>query len=453
MNTQFECTDQVNGLLTITLEPSDYQGLVAKKLKEISKKVHMPGFRPGMVPVGLIKKQYGTSVKVDEVNRLVGDAINKYITDNKLRVLGNILPSEEKQQPQDMAVDGPLEFIFDVAIAPDFKVELTQKDKLNFYSIIADDKLIDEQVRMFAAQSGQMVEAQEWSGNDTLVGDLRQLDAEGNTLEGGITVEGGQVMPSYIKDEEQKKKFEGAKPGDIILFNPKKAYPDNDAEVAGLLKMKKEEVKDLESDFSFQITTIRHFEPAEVNEELFKKVFGEGVKDEADFRQRIATGLQAQLAGNGNFKFMQDVRKYLEDKVGELPMPEAILKRVMLNNNKDKKNAQELVEKNFEASIKELKWHLIKEQLVEMTGIKVDENDMKSIAKDHVRQQFAQYGMSDVPDDLLEQYADEQLKNEDNRSSYVEQILDQKLVPELKKLVKLNTKEVTLDEFRKMIEG
>ncbi len=453
MNTQFECTDQVNGLLSITLEPSDYQEPVAKKLKEIRKKAQLPGFRPGMVPIALIKKQFGLNVKVEEVNRLVSDAINKYLTDNKVRVLGNILPNEEKQKPQDMAGEGPLEFFFDVAVAPDFKVELTEKDEIDFYNIKPDDKLIDEQVRMFAAQAGNFVEAQEWSGNDTLVGDLRQLDAEGNTLEGGITTEQGQVMPSYIKDEEQKKKFDGAKPGDIIIFNPKKAYPDNDAEVAGLLKMKKEEVKNVESDFSFQVTAIRHFEPAEVNEELFKKVFGDEVKDEKEFRKRIAAGLQAQLAANGNFKFMQDLRKHLEEKIGELTMPEAILKRVMLDNNKDKENAKELVEKNFSEALKDLKWHLIKEQLVEQTGIKVDDKDMKSIARDHVRQQFAQYGMSEVPDDLLDQYADEQLKNTDNRANYVEQIIDQKLIPAVKKMVKLNTKDVSIDEFKKLMEA
>ena len=212
-------------------------------------------------------------------------------------------------------------------------------------------------------------------------------------------------------------------------------------------------MKGLESDFSFQITSIRHFEPAEVNEELFKKVFGEECKDEADFRQRIASALQAQLAPNGNFKFMQDLRKYLEEKVGDVTMPEAILKRVMLENNKDKENAEELVEKNFDNAIKDLKWHLIKEQLVEQTGIKVDDNDMKSIAKSHVRQQFAQYGMSDVPDDMLEQYADEQLKKNENRAEYAEQIIDQKLVPAVKQMVKLNTKEVTPEEFRKMMEG
>ena len=224
MNTQFECTDQVNGLLTVTLEPSDYQEPVAKKLKEIRKKTQMPGFRPGMVPASLIKKRFGVNVKMEEVNRLVSEAISNYMKENKVRVVGNILPNEEKQKAQDLEAEGQLEFVFDVGVVPDFKVELTDKDKIDFYSIIPDDKLIDEQVRMFAAQAGTFVEAQEWSGNDTLNGDLRQLDAEGNTLEDGITVEGGQVMPSYIKDEEQKKKFDGAKPGDIIIFNPKKIW-------------------------------------------------------------------------------------------------------------------------------------------------------------------------------------------------------------------------------------
>ena len=453
MNTQFECTDKVNGLLTVTLEPADYQEPVNKKLKEYRKKANMPGFRPGMVPMGLIKRQFGMHVKKDEVNNLLGKAINSYIHENKIKMLGNPMPNEEKQKPQDLEGDGQLEFVFDIAIAPDFKVELTDKDTIDFYAIKPDDKLIDEQVRMFAAQAGTMVEAQEWSGNDTLNGDIRQLDADGNTLEDGITVEGAEVMPSYVNDEDEKKKFDGAKPGDIIIFNPKKAYNGNDAEVAGLLKMKKDDVKDVDSDFSFQITSIRHFQPAEVNEELFKHVFGDDVKDEKDFRKRIAQGLQGQLAVNSNYKFMLDVRKYLEEKVGELPMPEAILKRVMLNNNKDKENAQELVEKNFEASIKDLKWHLIKEQIVEQTGIKVESADLKAIAKDHVRQQFAQYGMGDVPDDLLEKYADEQLKNEENQQNYVEQIIDQKLVPAIKKIVKVKVKEMSLDEFRKMMES
>ncbi len=451
MNIQFECADKVNGLMTITVEQADYQEQVDKKLKEYRKKANVPGFRPGMVPMGLIKKQFGTAVKVDEVNRVLGEKLYGYIRENKIQMLGEPLPNEEKQQPQNLEGDGPFEFVFDIAVAPEFKAELTGNDTVDYYDIKVDDKIIDDQVQMFASQAGEFVEAQEWSGNDTLKGDLRQLDAEGNTLEGGMEVEGALVMPSYVKDDDERKKFDGAKPGDIIIFNPKKAYPDNDAEVAALLKVQKDDVKELTSDFSFQVTEIRHFQPAAVDEKLFERVFGEDCKTEADFRQRIADSIRPQLVGNSDYKFMLDVRKYVEDKVGELTFPEAILKRVMLHANKDK--GADYVEQNFAGSIKELKWHLIKEQLVAATGIKIEDADLKAIAKEAVRQQFAQYGMSNVPDDVLEQYAEEQLKKRENAEGYVERAIDMKLTQALKQVVKLNRKEVTLDVFNTMMRG
>ena len=450
MNIKFESADKINGLMTISIEQADYQEAVDKKLKEYRKKAQVPGFRPGMVPMGLIKKQYGTAVKVDEVNRILGEKLYEYVRENKIQMLGEPLPNEEKQQPQDLAGDGPFEFVFDIAVAPEFKAELTNKDKVNFYNIKVDDKLIDEQVQMYASQAGEFVEAQEWSGNDTLKGDIRQLDKKGNTLEGGSTVEGGMIMPSYVKGEDEKKKFDGAKLGDIITFNPKKAYPDNDAEVAALLKTDKEAVKDLDADFSFQITEIRHFQPAAVDAKLFEKVFGEGVKDEADFRQRIADSLKGQLVLNSDFKFLRDVRAYVEKKVGDLQFPEALLKRVMLNNNKDK--GEEFVEKNFKASIDELKWHLIKEQLVAATEIKVEDADLKAVAKDAIRAQFAQYGMTNIPEDVLDNYAEEQLKKRENVESFVERAIDVKLTQALKGIVKLTEKEVTLDEFNKMMQ-
>ena len=449
MKISFDCADKINGLMTIAIEQADYQEAVEKKLKDYRKKAQVPGFRPGMVPMGLIKKQYGTAVKVDEVNRILGEKLYEYIRENKIQMLGEPLPNEG-QQPQDLAGDGPFEFVFDIAVAPEFKAELTNKDKVDYYNIKVDDKLLDDQVQMYASQAGEFVEAQEWSGNDTLKGDLRQLDADGNTLEGGITTEGGMIMPSYLKGEDEKKKFEGCKPGDIITFNPKKAYPDNDAEVAALLKVQKDDVKELDSDFSFQVTEIRHFQPAAVDEKLFERVFGEGVKDEADFRQRIADSLKAQLVVNSDYKFMQDVRQYAEKKVGDLQFPEALLKRVMLNNNKDK--GEEFVEKNFAASIAELKWHLIKEQLVAATQIKVEDADLKAVAKEAIRAQFAQYGMSNVPEDVLDNYAEEQLKKRENVENFVDRAVDVKLTQALKGIVKLNEKEVTLDEFNKLMQ-
>jgi len=451
MKITFDCPDKINGLLTMTIEPADYQEQVEKTLKNYRKKAQVPGFRPGMVPMGMIKKQYGTAVKVDEVNKLMGEKLYAYIQENKIQMLGEPLPNQEKQVPQDFEKDGELTFVFDIAVAPEFKAELTAKDKIDYYKIKADNKLIDDQVQMYASQAGEFVKAEVFSGNDTITGDLRELDEQGNTKEGGITTEGGMVMPAYIKAEDQKKLFDGAKPGDIITFNPKKAYPDNDAEVAALLKVDKEQIKDLTADFSYQITEIRHFQPAEVDQKLFDRVFGEGeVKDEKAFREKIAETIAPQLQQNSDYKFLLDVRKYLEDKVGELQFPEALLKRVMIQNNKEK--GADYVENNFEGSIKELKWHLIKEQIVAANNIKIEDADLKVVAKEAIRAQFAQYGMSNVPDDVLENYAAEQLKKRENVDNFVDRAVDMKLTEVLKNVVKLNEKEVTLQDFNKLMQ-
>jgi trigger factor len=435
----------------MTVEPADYQEKVEKTLKDYRKKAQVPGFRPGMVPMGMIKKQYGTAVKVDEVNKLMGEKLYEYIHENKIQMLGEPLPNQEKQVPQDFEKDGDLTFVFDIAVAPEFKAELTAKDKIDYYAIKADDKLIDDQVQMYASQAGEFVKADVFSGNDTITGDMRELDKKGNTKEGGITTEGAMVMPAYIKADDQKKLFDGAKPGDIITFNPKKAYPDNDAEVAALLKVQKDDVKDLNSDFSYQITEIRHFEPAAVDQKLFDRVFGEGtVKDEKAFREKIAETIAPQLQQNSDYKFLLDVRAYLEKKVGDLQFPEALLKRVMLQNNQDK--GADYVEKNFEGSIKELKWHLIKEQIVTANNIKVEDADLKAVAKEAIRAQFAQYGMSNVPDDVLENYAAEQLKKRENVENFVDRAIDMKLTETLKNVVKLTQKEVTLADFNKLMQ-
>ena len=450
MKISFDCADKINGLLTMTIEAADYQEAVEKTLKNYRKKAQVPGFRPGMVPMGMIKKQYGTAVKVEEVNKLLGEKLYGYIQENNIKMLGEPLPNQEKQVPQDFEKDADLTFVFDIAVAPEFQAELSAKDKIDYYTIKVEDKLIDDQVQMYASQAGEFVKADVFSGNDTLTGDLRELDENGNTKEGGITTEGGMVMPAYIKAEDQKKLFDGAKPGDIITFDPKKAYPDNDAEVAALLKVQKDDVKDLTADFSYQITEIRHFQPAEVNQQLFDRVFGEGtVADEKAFREKIAETIAPQLQQNSDYKFMLDVRKYMEEKVGKLEFPEALLKRVMLQNNKDK--GADYVENNFEGSIRELGWHLIKEQLVNANNIKVEESDLKAVAKEAIRAQFAQYGMSNVPDDVLENYAAEQLKKRENIDNFVDRAVDQKLTETLKNVVKLNQKEVTLEEFNKLM--
>ena len=451
MKITFDCPDKINGVMTMVIEPADYQEKVEKTLKDYRKKAQVPGFRPGQVPMGMIKRQYGTAAKVDEVNRLISEKLYGYIQENKIQMLGEPLPNQEKQKPQDFEKEGDLEFVFDIAVAPEMKAELSDKDKITYYDIKVDDKLVDDQVQMYASQAGEFQEVETFSGNDTLTGELRELDKEGNTKEGGLTNEAAMIMPAYIKEEKQRKLFDGAKKGDVITFNPKKAYPDNDAEVAALLKVQKDDVKDLDSDFSYQINVIRHFRPAEINQQLFDRVFGvDVVKDEKAFREKIAETIKPQLQANSDYKFLLDLRAYMENKVGEVTFPEALLKRVMIQNNQDK--GADYVEKNFEASIKELKWHLIKEQLVAANEIKVEEADLKAVAKDAVRQQFAQYGMSNVPDDVLENYAAEQLKKRENVDGYVDRAVDQKLVEKLKTVVKLTKKSVSLEEFNKTMQ-
>ncbi len=451
MKISFENPDKVSGLLTLTVEEADYKDNVEKALKNYRKRANVPGFRPGMVPMGMIKRQFGTTVKVDEINKLLGEQIYKYVQDNKIQMLGEPMPSE-KQEPVDLEKEAPYTFMFDIAVAPEFKAELTDKDKIAHYTIKVDDDVINRQVDLFASRAGHYDKVEEYQANDMLKGDLRELDENGNTKEGGITVEGAVLMPEYIKVEDQKKLFDGAKVGDIITFNPKKAYPDSDVEVSSLLKIKKEEVAGMNSDFSFQVTEISRYVKAEVNQELFDQVFGKGnVKDEKDFREKIAEGLKAQFAIDTDFKFIQDVRKYMEEKVGKLTFPDALLKRIMLNNNKDK--GQEFVDKNYDNSIKELTWHLIKEQLVAANGIKIDDADIKETAKEAARAQFAQYGMNNVPEEYIENYANDMLKKKEYADSFVDRSVDRKLTAALKNVVKLDEKEATLDEFNKMMQG
>ena len=450
MKVTFENPDKVNGLMTITVEEADFKENVEKTLKNYRKKANIPGFRPGQVPMGMIRRQVGTSVKVDEINKLVGQEIYKYVQENKIQMLGDPLPSE-KQQPVDVEKDAPYTFVFDIAVAPEFEIKLNGHDKVDYYTIKVDDKLIDQQVEMYASRGGHYDKVEKYEDNDMLKGDLRELDADGNTKEGGITVEAAIMLPNYIKVDDQKKLFEGCKLGDIITFNPKKAYPENNGEISSLLKISREEAENITADFSFQITEISRYVKADVNQELFDQVFGKDVvKDEKEFRERIAEGMKAQFAVDSDFRFIFDLRAHCEKKVGKLTYPDALLKRIMLQNNKDK--GEEFVEKNYDLSVKELTWHLIKEQLVRDNNIKVEDADIKEAAKEAARAQFAQYGMNNVPDEYLENYANDMLKKKEYVDNLVDRSIDRKLTEVMKGVVKLNPKEVTLDEFNKMME-
>ena len=447
MNITFEAPDKINGLMTITLESADYQPEVDKTLKDYRKRANIPGFRPGQAPMGMIKRQFGTSVKVDAVNKILGEKLYDYVRENKIQMLGEPLPSEQ-QEALDFESDQPMTFKFDIAVAPEFEAKLSAKDKIDYYNITVDDKMIDQQVEMYQSRAGQYEKVEQFDAEqrDMLKGDLREVD-------GSIEVADAVLMPQYMKVEDQKKLFDGCKLGDIITWNPRKAYPESDVELSSLLKIQKEDIKDHEGDFTFQITEISRFVKAELNQNLFDQTFGEGtVKSEKEFREKIAAIISQQFKADADYKFLLDVRAHVEKKVGKLEFPEAILKRVMKNNNKDRKDVEEFVEKNFEASIKELGWHLMKEQLVAAQDIKVDDNDLKQVAKEAARAQFAQYGMSNVPDEYLENYAQEMLKKRENAEGLVDRAVDVKLTAALKNVVKLNEKDITLEDFQKLLK-
>ena len=448
MKISFENADKVNGQLTIVVEEADYNEKVEKTLKDYRKKANIPGFRPGQAPLSLIKKQVGEQVKMDELNKLVGETIYSYLKDNNIQFLGEPLPSA-KQEAQDLAKPAPYTFVFDIAVAPEIDLELTDKDKLDYYEITVDDKLVDEQVDMFASRAGKYEQVEKYQAKDMLKGDMKELNADGSEKEGGIVKEGAVLMPEYIKVDDQKKLFKGLKRGQVVVFNPKKAFPESEIEVSSMLGISKEEAANVDSDFAFHVLEITRYAKAPVNQELFDAIYGEGaVKDEADFRSKIAEGIANQLVSNSEFKLLQDLRAYCEKKVGKLVFPEEMLKRMMRTKVKDAKE----VDEKFEASLEELKWHLIKERLVKANDIKVNDDDVLDAARLQARIQFAQYGMSNLPDETVDNYAREMLKNRETLDGFVDRAVENKLVEALKKVVKLKKKKVSLDEFNKMME-
>lgn len=459
MQISFENPDKVNGLLTITVEENDYKKDVEKTLKDYRKRANVPGFRPGQVPMGLIKRQIGTQVKVDAINKFLGENLEKYINDNKIEMLGQPL-AHEGSEAVDLEKPAPYTFQFDIAVAPEFDAKLSGHDKVAYYDIKVDDKLIDQQVEMFANQAGHYTQAESYDPEkrDLLKGDLRELDENGNTLEGGITESEVSLMPAYFKNDDEKNKFKDAKPGDIITFNPSKAYDGNETQLASLLKIDHDKAAEHKGDFSFQVTEVSRWEKAEVNAQLWEGIYGKdsGIKDEAGFREAISKGLKEQLQGDSDFKFLQDVRAHVMKKIGKLQYPDELLKRILVLNNKKNLKTEEdekkFIENNYANSLEALTWDLAKNKLAIAQNIKVDDKDVRDAAAEMARMQFAQYGMNNIPDEYVDNYAKELLKKEETVRQMADRALDKKLTAALKEVVKLDHKEISLDDFNKMMD-
>ena len=449
MNISLQNVDKVSAVLTVAIEKADYQERVEKTLKNYRQKANVPGFRKGMVPMGLIKKQYGKAVLAEELDKLLQDKVYEYLRENKVDMLGQPLPSEDME-----AIDYDQDnftFKFDIALAPEFKAEISSEDKIDYYTIQVSDELVDQQVKMYTQRGATHEKVEDYQDNDMIKGLIAQLDEEGNVKEDGIKVEDAVMMPLYMKNEEQKALFNGAKVNSVIVFNPFTAYAGNEAELSSLLKISKDQVAETTGNFSFQINEIVRMVPAPLDEKLFDQIFEPGtVKTEEEFRAKIKEGIAKQLEKDSDYKFLVDVRNYLVNKIGKLEFPDALLKKIMLANNIEKGEA--FVAENYDKSIEELTWHLIKEQLVKANDIKVEQADITNMAKDVTRVQFAQYGMMNVPEDVLENYANEMLKKKESVENLVNRAVENKLSAALKAKATLVEKSVSMEEFNKMFE-
>ncbi len=416
MNISLQNVDNVSAVLTVQIEKADYQEKVEKALKTLRQRVNMPGFRKGMVPMGLIKKQYGTSVLLEEVDKLLQEKVGEYIRENKVNMLGTPLPKENNAN---FETDENFEFSFDIALAPEFNVELSNNDTVDYYDINVTDEMVDQQVNMYRQRTAKYDKVEDYQDKDMLKGLLAELDENGNTKEG--------------------------------VFNPSVAFDNNEAELASLLKVKKEEVANYKGNFSFQIEEITRMIPGDLTQELFDQVLGEGkAHSEEEFRAQIKETIAKQFEADSDYKFLLDVRTYLSEKVGKLQFADELMKRIMLENNKEK--GEEFVSENYEKSLEELTWHLIKEKLVAANDIKVEQADITNMAKEATRAQFAQYGMINVPDELLENYSKEMLKKRESVEALVNRVVESKLSEILKGQVTLNHKAVSAEEFNKMFQ-
>jgi len=450
MNIVRKDIDQNNAILTLSIVKSDYAEKVDKTLRDYRKKANIPGFRPGMVPVGLIKKMYGKAVIAEEINKIVSEELYGYIRENKINMLGEPLPNETEQQTIDFDNSEDFEFVFDLGIAPEFDVELSSKDKVKAYSIAVSNDMINNQVASYTSRYGKYVQEETVDEKDMVKGELLEL-IDGKVNENGHKISDAVLTPSYMKDESQKAKFVGAAKGDVIVFNPQTAF-ENEAEISSLLKISKDEAKNITADFQFKIEGITRYYDAEINQELFDKVYGEGVvTSEEEFRARIKESILESLSGDSDYKFGQDAREMLVAKFDKLVFPDAFLKRWLLATNDNL--TKETLDEDFPKMIADLKWQLIKDKLTKANDVKVEIEDVNAYARKIARAQFAQYGMVGMGDDILDNYAKDMLKKEDTVKGIVERVAENKVFEIVKNSVKLDTVEVSIEEFNKMFEN
>ena len=448
MNVSLKNIDAVSAIVKVEIEKNDYAEQVEKSLRKLRQQAKLPGFRPGMAPLGLIKKMYGKQSLAEEVNKLTTNGLYSYLQENKVRVLGEPIVNETEQKQIDLDVDENFEFCFDIAIKPEIDIQLSKADNLKTYRPLIDDKVVNEQIESYRKQYGSYDKADAVVAEDLIKGMLTELE-EGSPKVDGIVIDEAVLMPSFMKGKMEQKKFIGAKIGKSVIFNPFKSYKGAEVEIASLLKIEKEAVKNMKSDFTFEIKEITRYTPAELNKDFFDKVLGPDMaKDETEFYDKIKEKLLMQFDYYVGQIQKKAVRDMLIEKANDVVFPENILKRWLLISNQ--KSTMEEIENDFPNVIRDLKYHFIKEQLVAAHDIKVEDEDVNTIARQVVRSQFAQYGMYTLPDEMLDNYSKNILSKQETVDKIADQALDDKLTALVKELITVDEQEMPLDEFRKI---
>lgn len=449
MNVTLNKTDNVNGVISIEMERADFQGNVDKALNQYRRKASIPGFRPGKVPMGVVKKLYGTSVLAEEVNNLINSSLSNYIQENKLPILGEPLPKEDPEKELDLEKDEKFTFEFEIGLAPEFDLTFDKETALPLHKVTLEDELFEKQIEGYKQNFGTYDKVEESAlETDLIKGKAVELE-NGEPKEDGIVVENAILMPSYIKnDEETKNRFVGANAGDEVIINPKKAY-DNEAEIASFLNIKKEDVAEVTSDFKFTIEEITRFKEAELNQEMFDKVLGEGVAtDEESFRAKVKEELSKQFAPDADYFFMKEVRKAILEKMENIEFPEAFLKKWLKLTNEQA--TDELIEKDFPNILNDIKYQIAKDKIVTDNDIKTEASDVQELASQVAQSQFAQYGMSNLPAEMLQDYVKRMLENEETVKGLFARVVENKIAAWMKENITLEEIAITSEEFSKL---
>jgi len=449
MNITRENIDDLNAVLKVQVEKTDFDEKVENVLKDYRKKAVIKGFRPGMVPMGLIRKMYGKAVQLDEINKIVSENIYKYLKDENLEILGDPLPKTDEQATIDFDNQENFTFSFDLGLAPVFDLNLSKKNKVTWYAIAINDKMKDDYIQNYTRRYGELLKAHLSEENDILKGKIEAIDETGNPVPEGLTVDETSLAIDLIKDKKIRKMFLGKAVNDTIDFNLRKALPD-DNEIEGLLKIQKDEAKDVEGNFRFTISEISRFKPAEIGQELFDKIYGEGtVTSETEFMKRIEDEIALSLQQECDYKLSTDLKKLAIEKT-EFDLPEDFLKRWLLKVNEN--TSEDQINEEFDSFRDDLKWQLIRNKLAKQNEVRITEDEMQKEAEKITKYQFQQYGLFYATDEQINNYAKETLKREDEAKRIADKILEEKVSALIRELVKIENKSVTVDEFNKLFE-